>query len=115
MFGSFEQFSMGRNDIAWVESSVTWNTRPACVDPTIVPPALPESWWIIDVTDIVQDFLNGSYENYGFQLYAFGDNASLAIASKEYSTTNWRPELVLDYIPVSIEYTTMGAIKAEFR
>ncbi|MEN8209052.1 MAG: DNRLRE domain-containing protein [Candidatus Fermentibacteria bacterium] len=112
--GTTSNFLIARNTEDWSESSVTWNTCPSFTDElSITGPQVEEEYWVIDVTGVVQGFLNGSYENYGFHLTK--DNpldGFVYIFSKEYSGNY--PELDITFAS-SLESTTLGAIKAAFQ
>ncbi|MCP4231344.1 MAG: hypothetical protein GY771_14515, partial [bacterium] len=73
--------------------------------------------WIIDVNDLVQGFINGTYDNYGFQIHRDGSpgDGFLEIRSKEISEPSWWPYLYLNYTPSAVESTTLGEIKAVFK
>ncbi|RKX66431.1 MAG: hypothetical protein DRP42_03110 [Tenericutes bacterium] len=103
-------------DADWDEDMVTWNNGPGQQGSPIWITTYPVlwNWWIMDVKSMVQDFVDGTYDNYGFMLYDdLNTSHYIRVYSREYSPNP--PELVLDYNPLSIECTTMGAIKAKFR
>ncbi|MCD4848930.1 MAG: DNRLRE domain-containing protein [Candidatus Aegiribacteria sp.] len=101
-----------RNDADWDELTVTWNNKPTSAG--IAPITAPSTydWWEIDVTGWVQDFVDGSFPNYGFQILQNDtDYAIFSMGTKEGPID---PELVLDFVPVSLEHTTFGRIKSLF-
>jgi len=53
----------------WSESSLCWNTMPSAVDTGISTGNIDSKGWVsIDVTSIVQAWVNGTYDNYGLML-----------------------------------------------
>jgi hypothetical protein len=55
----------------WNESNVTWNNAPSFSSVETANGTVPSStgtWMPVNVTDDVQTFINGSYENYGWRL-----------------------------------------------
>jgi len=55
----------------WDEDIVTWNTRPTYSTEVIssaIVPGSTDSWMSFDLTSSVQDFVNGIYTNYGWQI-----------------------------------------------
>ena len=85
----------------WDEETVTWNARPSHAPEVTSSAAVPGSlgqWMEWDVTDDVQDFVNGAETNYGWQIMDEtnwgGANIPLSkFRSKEYSANG------NDYIP----------------
>ena len=104
-----------RNVADWDEGSVTWNNSPGLTDDTPVSAPSTSGWWVNDVTSWVQAYVNGTYDNYGFQIFKDDmDWATFHMRSKEYSSNH--PELVLDYTPnTAVESATLGNIKATFK
>lgn len=102
-----------RNDADWDEATVTWSNKPGFAEITSITAPSTYDWWVIDVTSWVQDMVDGTDPNYGFQIFQDDtDWATIHMRSKEY--TDNHPELVLDYIPVGIQSTSIGSIKAIF-
>jgi len=101
-----------RNDADWDELSVTWHNKPnvAAFTPLTAPSIL--DWWEINVTGWVQNIVDGTDPNYGFQIIQVsGDYEGFTLRTKEGTIS---PELVLEYVPVSLENTTFGRIKSLF-
>jgi len=71
-------------------------------------------WYDFDITVLVQDWLDGTYDNFGIVFYGTsGSGTPQYFRSREYATDN--PHLDIDYTaPGSLENTTFGAIKALF-
>ncbi len=99
------------NDADWSENSVTWNNFPGRLETTEISPPTLYDWWVTDVTSMVQDFVDGTYDNYGFQLWRVEAFFTIfAICSKENGSN--QPELVLDFLPSDLESSTWAGIKA---
>ena len=108
-----DEIYIARNNADWDELSVTWNNKPgfAAFTPITAPSILFE-WWEIDVTGWVQDIVDGTDPNYGFQIFQDDtDYAGFSMRTKEGTID---PELVLDYVPASLESATFGRIKSLF-
>ncbi len=117
VFGSFGDFPtdniyITRNNADWDELIVTWNNRPGFSVKTLITAPSTYDWWEIDVTDWVQDFVDGTEPNYGFQILQNDtDYAIFNMGTKEGTID---PELVLDYTPAALQATTFGRIKSLF-
>lgn len=106
------------NDSDWQEGTVTWNTKPDYFDETDISDSVPYSygvWWEIDVADYVQYLVDGTYQNYGFQLYQNDEEYHCAETSSKEHTNQNAPELVLDYGSSAIETASLGEVKAVFK
>lgn len=101
---------ISRNDAAWDELSVTWNSRPDETDSRPIDAPLElEQWWEIDVTEWVQDILDGASPDFGFQICQNDDDYSgFAMTTSE---GVYIPELVLDISPSALRSSTFGGIK----
>ncbi len=110
-----DQIMITRNDADWDEGSATWNNKPGFAEFTNITAPGTYDWWETDVTNWVQDIIDGTDPNYGFQILKddAGANATFTMRSKEYSSNH--PELVLDYTPSVIESASLGEIKAAFK
>lgn len=88
----------------WEENIVTWNTRPAWSSTVIDSynvPVTPGGWMEWDVTNEVQDFVNGA-DNYGWCIMDETDWCDYDIpatwfCSKEHSVVEHCPELYIHY------------------
>lgn len=92
----------------WFPSSVTWNNVTGfqyyiASETLVVPPTYPGQVMDIDVTNTVQNWASGTYNNYGFQFeissYLFPNANSLdafAFFSAEDAAGD-RPELIVTY------------------
>ncbi|MCD4846870.1 MAG: DNRLRE domain-containing protein [Candidatus Aegiribacteria sp.] len=113
-YGDFptDNIFIARNIADWDELIVTWNNKPGFAEYTAITAPSILDWWEIDVTGWVQNIVDGTDPNYGFQIYQDDtDYAGFAMRTKEGTIP---PELVLDYEPVSLEHTTFGRIKSLF-
>lgn len=106
-------FSIARNEHNWDESNVTYNNMPGIDDYYSIVEPDPGEWWVIDVTDWVQDVASGAHYNYGWRLTGNGyDYHKVFAYSKEYTNSSFWPYLEVDYTPSILESTTFGKIKA---
>lgn len=108
-----DEISIARNSYDWEEMTVTWNSKPSFVEsmPLSAPSVI--DWWEIDVTEWIQNIVDGTDPNYGFQIYQDDtDYAGFSMRTKEGVID---PELVVNYSPADLQSTTFGSIKALFR
>ena len=87
----------------WSEEDITWNNKPSNADTasdTISTPTSSNVWVEFDVTDDVQGFVDGSYSNYGWVIKPEGwsGNGYAAYRSKEYSSSSYHPQLIVEYV-----------------
>jgi len=112
----YSNVKIGRNIADWSESTVTWNNRPGFSGYISVPSVPSSGWWEIDVTSFVQEFIGGTYDNYGFRIgKGDSDYGYCLMYSKESIHESERPYLELNYDPVAVESESLGNIKASFR
>jgi hypothetical protein len=89
-----------RIDGSWSESSVTWNTKPGFAEAygSASIPSRTWDWYSLDVIDLVQGWVGGSFPNHGLMLRgpesSGTDSAQLGFATRE---TDYAPELVVEY------------------
>ncbi len=111
-YGEFpaDAICISRNDADWDELSVTWSSRPGETDSRPIDSPLElEQWWEIDVTEWVQDILDGASPDFGFQICQNDDDYSgFAMTTSE---GVYIPELVLDMSPSILRSSTFGGIK----
>ena len=100
----------------WDEMTITWNNTPGSINETVEEYAQPSSqgWWYLDVTTIVQYWLDDVYDNTGFEVFNWIESTSseAIFNSREHSQNN--PYLELNY-PVPVESESLGEIKAIFK
>ncbi len=68
----------------------------------------------LDVTIMVQDWLEGTNSNYGVYFARVVSFGVEYFYSKEYSDPDFRPKLTLDF-PSPVESSSLGAVKAAFK
>jgi len=73
-------------------------------------------WWLVDVTDMVQGFVSGTYTPTTDSRFTwtFRTTIPFYLMSRE-TTTAAKPVLIVEYEPLALESTTFGAIKTMFR
>ena len=73
-------------------------------------------WYDFDISQLVQDWLDATYDNYGIVFYGTsGPGSYQYFYSRDYSVQIDRPYLEVNYTPAgALENTTFGAIKALF-
>jgi len=81
---------------SWNENDVTWNSRPALGEEYDCKTINSAGWWVFDITDLVQGWVNGSYENYGLALSS-DSSTELQFYSKDYSDPSYHPVLEITY------------------
>ena len=96
-------FEILRVTSEWDESTVSWNTRPSVAEQDKI--SLPESEtefqdYEIDVSQMVQQMVNGPNDNHGFMIKLTDESyyANISFASSDYQTDPWkRPKLEIVY------------------
>lgn len=80
----------------WSEST-KWNTKPTYSNINIIPAAVNNQWYEIDVTALYNNWKNGTYTNYGIQLRPTNtSNSYNTFRSSDYAVDpTLRPKLVL--------------------
>ena len=83
----------------WDEMTVTWNNFAGNYDPAIEGSFVADvsSWHSVDLTSLVQDWLDGVYPNYGILLEQGLPSGLTAAKSSEDATPALRPELEICY------------------
>ncbi|MBI2044819.1 DNRLRE domain-containing protein, partial [Candidatus Pacearchaeota archaeon] len=85
----------------WGESSVTWNTRPSrdsfLYDQKTISSSATSV--IFNITNLVQEWVNGTYTNYGLFISYPGSGSSFVVSlnSSDTGDSTTRPKLVIDY------------------
>ncbi|MBD3278303.1 MAG: DNRLRE domain-containing protein [Candidatus Aegiribacteria sp.] len=116
--GEMRELIAFRLNSSWSESTVTYGNRPYTntdLSVTFTPEGI-DQWIQVDITEIVQSWLDGSFTNNGL---SFGPTETLPPGevkfwSKEYSNSSLHPVLQIDYELSSLETTTFGRIKTLF-
>jgi len=90
---------------SWAEETLTWNNHPSVSD-IIVAGQISTTDGVkndFDITDAIQNWLNGTWPNYGLRIEKNADDVdSLIVDSSDGLTAGERPELVIDYIDYNI-------------
>lgn len=86
---------------AWGETTVTWNNFGAAYDSATEDTysALGNGWKSADVASLVQDWVDGTHQNYGVLLHDVSSSEHETYYSSEYGTAAMRPKLELTYRP----------------
>lgn len=110
---------VARVDGEWDESTVTWNNSPGWNGDMYVvfDSPLVDDWLGLDVTEIVDSWLNGGFPHHGFYIFAnstTGDDG-VYIWSGEYASPEFRPYLYLEYSYTGVAPASLGEVKAGFR
>jgi hypothetical protein len=89
----------------WDENTASWNTWSTpggdFNSSTSYFAYLPEQgncMITLEMTNLVQAWINGTYPNYGLILYSTGPNHIISYSSKENSTASERPKLNIVYV-----------------
>ncbi len=93
------QFDVNQVDGAWSEGTLTYNTQPA-LGPSAtgsLPITLSKSnvndFILVDITPLVQSWVDGATANHGVAVVLFGASGSFSFDSKESNQTSHQPEL----------------------
>ena len=71
-------------------------------------------WYSMNVTTLVQEWIDGTYSNYGAVFYGTAGMGTYQYFRSRENPTD-KPHLDIDYTPpTSLEQTTFGSIKASF-
>lgn len=84
----------------WTETGVTWNNFASSFDPAVAGQFVPlaTGWITVDLTALVQAWVDGTYPNYGVYLAGANDFSFSEYHSSEYTTdVTLRPKLQICY------------------
>lgn len=92
----------------WAEMTVTWNNQPdhdPTIESSLTVPSSPNRWMTWDVKNLVQNWVNGTYDNYGLKLKDRDEDNPNEREVRWYSKewTELRPYLLVEYIVPSAE------------
>lgn len=93
-----QDVTVHRITAAWDEHTVTFGNFGGAFDPTVIASftADAQGWKSIDVTGLVSDWLDGTYDDFGFLLQQ-GSNAFTEYASSEHLNSDLWPKLEVCY------------------
>ncbi len=97
---------------------VTWSNQPAHFTTAYAKVNVPgPGTYKWDVKKLVDEWVQGTYPNYGFILKRDNEAGSSwpYFCSSDYATAAYRPKITVDYDPVGIAPTSFGKVKAVFR
>ncbi len=94
--------TISRIDEAWVETTVTWRTKPALDTSIIVTAQIPsqgDEWLEVDVTPLAQSWVGVSFPNHGMYIIVPQQNKQVGFtfAARDYDESAKQPKLHLDY------------------
>lgn len=97
--GTFDVYEVTKS---WTEGSITYNNAPVLgtkVNSAVMIPTSKRNFIDVDVTQALQDWLNGVQGNYGIALVpTSGSSISVSFDSKENTSTSHDPELTVSLI-----------------
>ncbi len=109
---SGETVNLHRITADWEETTVTWGNFGSSYDPTVIGSFVADSvgWAVVDVTDLVREWVRGDAENYGLLLEQNPLSDGTSYHSSEYiSIEKSRPWLEICY--ESLPYPTCVSIE----
>ena len=90
-------FNVYQINTSWAEKTLTWNNKPTLGSLVGGPVSLGSSSYQnfveVDITPLVQQWVNGTVTNYGIALVTTTTGASYSFDSKEATTYSHQPEL----------------------
>jgi hypothetical protein len=107
-----------RAKTSWNEATVIWASRPQ-LGPSVLDYVTTDGvigWWVFDVAEQVQDWVDGEHVNNGFVLVHTPGCTFPYVYSSDYTgDPEMRPILRLEYSPRSaVEEISWGEVKANF-
>ena len=100
--GYHSQIEIRRVSADWDESTITWNTKAAEAaeySDVFLYSISQDEWVAIDLKDWLQNWIDGTWSNYGLVLKAKAADPIKKFRSSEYATTADRPFFSLFYFP----------------
>jgi hypothetical protein len=95
----------------WNESTTTWNTQPSFDAATIWASSfitVPAQWYYWNLTTLVQNWYNGTYQNYGIYIF---ENGEATNGRKRYYSSNSGinvPQLNISYTDIQPPQISSG-------
>jgi hypothetical protein len=117
----FQTVNIHRITADWAELTVTWNSFNESFDPAIIGSFTANTigWQSVNITSLVQGWVDGTYPNYGILLEQGMTNPTIYYSS-EYSLVGFRPILRICYTTsegpqcVSIQRGTNGDVADDY-
>ena len=83
---------------SWTEMGITKASHPSASDFGMPYQAVPgNDWWIADITNLADDWLDGTYANYGVELMGEGNqNQVKGFFTSDHATPAYRPILEIE-------------------
>ncbi len=100
---------------SWDENTLTYNTLPSWSESSSVTTDWPtqSSWHVIDVTEFVQGWVDGTFENHG--VFAHVENTPSTSCpgfySSNFSNEDLRPYVLVTGTGLSFDHVTWGEVK----
>ena len=109
--------ALNRVTSPWGEMVATWNNAPSYDSAAVTQPICPNfSWTIINITAIVQYWVDHPGQNYGLRGRAQVTNVRRAFRSSDNNYNPYQsPKLVMEYGATPVEPISLGDIKALFK
>jgi Disaggregatase related repeat/TGF-beta propeptide len=85
------------NTVTWLNWSLLGGDFDSATPHFTFLPAQNNCMLTIDLTSLVQAWVNGTYQNHGLMLYSTGPNHIIKYSSKEDGTASQRPKLNIVY------------------
>jgi hypothetical protein len=100
--GGAHNIRLYRIDSPWTESGVSWNTEPSLAGTPITSTVVPHggfAWYWFDVTELVQQWVDGSVPNYGIALRGYEPTWEDA-GWRSFSTREglYAPQLIVNHL-----------------
>ena len=100
---------------SWDENTITYNTMPSWSDSISITTDWPasSSWHVIDITEFVQGWVDGTFENHGIFAHVEDTPGTSCpgFFSSNYSIADRKPYLLVTGTGLSFEQATWGNIK----
>jgi Ca2+-binding RTX toxin-like protein len=102
----FNPVNVHRVTASWTETAVTWTSAASSYNATVEGSFTPSSTGVyvsVDITSLVQGWINGTYSNDGLMLIAGTANKYSVYSSREETGTSQDPYLVVLTSPTSAD------------
>lgn len=112
--GRINESFLYRNSEEWSENEVNWNNQPNHIDDSLKvylkSSSLSNEIYKINVTDLVNGWYEGSFQNYGLKMMLVSETPKaanytrLSFASKENTKIELKPKLEIFFLPKKIDF-----------